>query len=233
MKVDPAKHWKVGWDLYERRLLSLIDDRPQAEILELGGGGRPMWGLSEIPANVAGYTVNDFDPRELDKIDAGYKKACFDVCGDVSAFAGRYDIVFSRFLAEHVPDGRKMHENIWQLLKPGGVAIHLIPTLFASPFLINRFFPENLTHKLLVKFFPYRAKGKFPAYYSMCRGNTPSMRSAMERIGYDKVEISDFYGHLYYDKIPLVRQIEENLSALAARLGWTWYSSYAVIEVRK
>lgn len=233
MKIETSRHWQTGWDDYESRLAALIDSFDKPDILELGGGGRPMWDLADVPAGVGTYTVNDFDQRELDKIDDGYHKACFDVCGDASAFAGRYDLVFSRFLAEHVPDGVAMHRNVRQVLKPGGVAIHLIPKLYASPFVVNTVLPAKLTHKMLTAFFPYRMEGKFPTHYSLCKGSTSDMRRALEEIGYSKVEVADYYGHLYYDRIPGLRQVEEGFSALAARRRWSWYSSYAVIVAFK
>jgi len=233
MKIEPAHHWQTGWDQYERRLVSLINSYDRPDVLELGGGGRPMWDLADAPANMNSYTVNDFDQRELDKISDGYSKACFDVCGDASVFAGRYDIVFSRFLAEHLPDGMAMHRNVFEVLKPGGVAIHLIPKLYASPFVLNMILPDRFAHKILVRYFPERLTGKFPAYYSFCRGDTNTMRQEIDRIGYSRTEVTAFYGHPYYDRIPGVRDIDEAFSALAASRGWSWYASYAVIVAHK
>jgi hypothetical protein len=76
-------------------------------------------------------------------------------------------------------------------------------------------------------------EGKFPTHYSLCKGSTSDMRRALEEIGYRKVEVADYYGHLYYDRIPGLRQVEEGFSALAARRRWSWYSSYAVIVAFK
>ena len=229
MAVEADRGWQAGYDGYETRLRELIAGFAHPDVLELGGGGRPSWSLDEMPANVATYTVNDLDQRELDKIDARYCKACFDVCGDASAFAGRYDVVFSRFLAEHLPDGAAMHRNVAQVLRPGGVAIHLFPTLYASPFVLNVALPQRWSHRLLVSLFPYRMTGKFPAMYSWCRGNTPAMRAMLAAAGYRRVEITEFYGHNYYDKIPVLRTIENWFSGVAARRGWSWYASYALV----
>ena len=46
-------------------------------------------------------------------------------------------------LAEHVPDGYRFHSNLFELLKPGGVAFHFMPTLYSPPFVINRLLPET------------------------------------------------------------------------------------------
>ncbi|WP_262984823.1 hypothetical protein [Sphingomonas daechungensis] len=97
-----------------------------------------------------------------------------------------------------------MHRNVFNVLKPGGAAFHLIPTLFASPFVINRIFPERLSSKLLELLTPRREiSPKFPAYYSACHGDTRKMRKMFKDIGYSRVEIRNFYGHFYYEKIPV------------------------------
>lgn len=49
-----------------------------------------------------------------------------------------FDVVESQNVAEHVRDPEAMHHNIHAMLKPGGVAIHFFPTLFAVPFIVNR-----------------------------------------------------------------------------------------------
>jgi SAM-dependent methyltransferase len=218
---------------YNETLRSIISRYPQADILELGGGRWPSFQLSDLPDNLRSYTVNDISPEELSLVPEGYKTACFDVAGDASGFEGRYDVVFSRFLAEHVRDGRAMHRNIHKVLKPGGIAFHLMPTLYAFPFVINRLLPERLAEKVLTLNPRREISPKFPAYYSWCRGNTPAMRRLFERIGYDEVEIRNFYGHFYYETIPVLRDLESWFASLASRRQWSWCSSYAYVIARK
>ena len=226
--------WLDAMGGYDATLKQLIAAYPHADILELGGGRWPSFRMDELPAGIASYTVNDVNADELALLPPGYRKACFDVAGDASAFEGRYDVVFSRFLAEHVRDGEALHRNVHLVLKPGGVAFHLIPTLYALPFAINRMLPERLGLKLLQWFSPRRAiSPKFPAYYSACRGDTAAMRKLLEKAGYSRVEIRSFYGHFYYEKIPGLKQVEEKFAAIAARKGWTWCSSYAYLILHK
>ena len=165
--MDAAKNWTASRDDYYPTLVELVARYPQADILELGGGRRPSFALTEMPPTVRSYTVNDVSESELSLTPAEYAKACFDVAGDASAFAGRYDVVFSRFLAEHVADGYALHRNVWQVLREGGVSFHLIPTLFASPFVVNTLLPEATARKLLTALFPSRKSiaPKFPAFY--------------------------------------------------------------------
>ena len=234
MRIEPGKHWKTAMQGYERELMDIVERYPRANILELGGGRWPSFRLEEMPKNVAVYTVNDVDPNELANAPPGYKTACFDVSGDSSAFSDTYDVVFSRFLAEHVPDGPAMHRNVFKVLKPGGTAFHLIPTLYSSPFVINKLMPERLSSRLLAMFTPRRdISPKVPAHYSACHGDTARMRKMFEDIGYSKVEIRNFFGHFYYEKMPVVRELEDLLAGLAAKNDWSWYSSYAYITAHK
>ena len=234
MKIEPRKHWQTAMQGYADELKALVSQYPDANILELGGGRWPSFRVSEMPENIKHYTVNDIDPNELAFNGPEYEKACFDVSGDSSAFKDTYDVVFSRFLAEHVPDGPAMHRNVHNVLKPGGVAFHLIPTLYASPFIINRWFPERLSAALLKAFTPRREiSPKFPAHYSACHGDTRKMRKLFNDIGYSKVEIRNFFGHFYYEKIPVARELQELVSGIAAKNDWSWYSSYAYIKAYK
>jgi SAM-dependent methyltransferase len=234
MQIEPSKSWLTAMQSYERELVSIVERYPNARILELGAGRYPSFRISQMPPGIDSYTVNDIDQNELDRLGPDYERACFDVSGDASAFADRYDVVFSRFLAEHVRDGRAMHRNVFEVLKPGGVAFHLIPTLYASPFLLNRLLPERLTIPLLKLLTPRREiSPKFPAHYSQCYGNLPRMRRMFAEIGYSRVEIREFYGHFYYEKIPGLHHLDQALSALASRRGWSWYSSYAYITAYK
>ncbi len=231
--IISGKSWLDALHNYEETLRSIVATYPDADLLELGGGRWPAFRLSQFPDNLRSYTVNDVSEQELSLLPKGYEKACFDVTGDASQFEGRYDVVFSRFLAEHVQDGRAMHRNVFEVLKPGGAAFHLIPTLFALPFVINRLLPERLGQKVLSLSPSRDISPKFPAFYSQCFGDTPRMRKMFKDIGYREIEIRNFYGHSYYEKLPGVMELERWFASFASKKNWSWCSSYAYIIARK
>ncbi|EJL28343.1 bifunctional 2-polyprenyl-6-hydroxyphenol methylase/3-demethylubiquinol 3-O-methyltransferase UbiG [Novosphingobium sp. AP12] len=216
-------------------LSELIAAYPEARLLELGGGRKPSFSLSELPGNIASYTVNDIDPSELARTADEYDKACFDVTGDVSEFEGQFDVIFSRTLIEHVKDGVQMHRNVMKLLRPGGVAFHMAPTLYAVPFVINKYLPETLSTGLLYALAPKRRhnRNKFPAHYSWCYGDRRKMQAMLEGVGLRSIRIRTFYGHAYFEKIPLLRQVDRALSNLAADRDWSALGSYAHITAYK
>ena len=232
--MDTEKSWETSMLGYGDTLKAVVATFPHADVLELGAGRRPSFTLDEMPSSIQSYTVNDISPEELALLPEGYDEACFDVSGDASNFRDHYDVVFSRFLAEHVPDGYAMHRNVHQVLRPGGVAFHLIPTLYAMPFVINKLLPERLTSWVLAKLSPRRAiNPKFPAHYSACYGNPEKMMRMLAKIGYSKIEIRNFYGHFYYEKIPGLRNVHRWFSDLAAKRNWVLLSTYAYIKAYK
>ncbi|MGX7953611.1 class I SAM-dependent methyltransferase [Tsuneonella sp. HG249] len=234
MGIARAKSWDTAMLGFGEELNTIVGRYDRADVLELGAGRRPSFTLSEMPRNVASYTVNDVCEDELALLPDGYAKACFDVSGDASGFADTYDVVFSRFLAEHVPDGEAMHRNVFAVLRDGGAAFHLIPTLYALPFLINKYLPEAVTERILDLLSPRRAiSPKFPAPYSACYSNPDRMRRMLRAIGYSQVEIRTFYGHFYYEKVPGLKQVHEKFSELAADRDWHVFGTYAYIHAVK
>jgi len=229
-----ANDWQTAMLGYADELKRLVASYPAAQILELGAGRWPSFKIAEMPSTVESYTVNDISAEELALLPAGYDKACFDVSGDASSFTDTYDVVFSRFLAEHVRDGVAMHRNVFQVLRRGGVAFHLIPTLYALPFVLNKLAPERLTTPLLKWLSPRRAiSPKFPAYYSACYGNPTRMTAMLRDVGYSEIEIRPFFGHFYYEHIPLLSSLHRRFSSVAADRNWNFLSSYAYITAFK
>jgi SAM-dependent methyltransferase len=232
--MNVANDWETAMLGYGDELKALVARYSAARILELGAGRWPSFRLAEMPSTVESYTVNDISENELALLPPGYEKARFDVSGDAENFKDTYDVVFSRFLAEHVPDGVAMHRNVYRVLRPDGVAFHLIPTLYAMPFVLNKLAPERLTTPLLKLLSPRRAiSPKFPAYYSACYGSPERMTAMLRDIGYTRVEVRTFYGHFYYEKIPLLRSLHRRFSSLAAQRGWHLLGSYAYITAYK
>lgn len=162
----------------------------------------------------------------------GFVRRRADIC-DPSVVGGeQYDFVFSIMLAEHVPDGRRMHENVFGLLRPGGLAFHFFPTLYTPVFVLNRLLPEALARPLLDRFYP-RGWAKFPARYSWCRGPTARMVARLRRIGFQIEEFRPFYGTGYLEKVPLIGPIDRRFTSWAATRRVPHLTSYVFLTLRR
>jgi SAM-dependent methyltransferase len=216
---------------YKALIRRLIQQNSAARICDVGGGAYPTLPIEYVTQNQLDYTVLDLSPEELEKCPQGYAKAVADICSSELSIAGEFDLVCSRMVAEHIGDPEAFHRNILRLLTPGGVALHFFPTLYSLPFVVNRLLPEPVTAAL--QRFAAPRDGKFPAYYSWCRGPTPRQIERFERMGYMVVLYKGFFGHRYWDKIPFAREIHRRLSSFLVRHPIPQLTSYAHLVLRK
>ena len=222
---------------YQPTIMALAKNFRATSLCEIGGGRAPLLREEIVKDLNAEYTILDVSQPGLDRAPSWPNK----VLGDIGAknldslAPGRYDLMFSHMVMEHVRDVRQAYANISRLLREGGIVINFHPTLYAAPFVVNRLTPESLTRPLVE--WLDRARGsagrpKFPAYYSWC----VSKRDAEEMIratGFKDVLIVPFWGHAYFERIPLLRQIDRAMVAAAERWGVRSLSSYAYTVARK
>ena len=223
------------WKDFPLELKRLILERRLIRICDVGGGANPVVSDSFISEHKLQYTLLDISQKELDKAPSHYRKRCQDITRGVPE-VGAYDLVFTHMLAEHVQDGRALHQNVHTMLAPGGIAVHFFPTLYALPFVVNRLVPDRLATWLLDLVSP-RDKyqnAKFPAFYHWCRGPTKAVVDRLEGIGYEVVEYRGLYGHGgYYARFPVLLSIHKAVSQLFMRLQVPQLTSFALVILKK
>ncbi len=193
----------VAREGYKDFISGLVKQNGCINVCDIGGGANPVLDTEFIEEFNINYTLLDISSEELDKAPANYNKIVADISSQEFSIDKKFDLVFSKMLAEHVKDGKQFHTNVFNSLADGGLAMHFFPTLFTFPFVVNLLVPEKLSSLLLDIFAP-RDKyqhSKFPAYYSWCYGPTKSQINRITDLGYEIVEYRGFYGHNYYLKI--------------------------------
>jgi SAM-dependent methyltransferase len=104
------------------RLVSHL--RPGARILEVGAGTgqqtKMLWERGFDVTAIEMVNSNYVDNRVVPITDYDGRNFPF---GDAS-----FDIVFSSNVLEHVPDLTQMHAETARVLRPGGYALHIMPT---------------------------------------------------------------------------------------------------------
>lgn len=201
---------------------------------EVGGGARPVVSLTEIQRRGVDYIVFD---QGQERAPAGYR--CFQ--GDVLD-AGRvhelverhgpFDVVISRWTAEHVAEGRAFHAKVFDMLRPGGTAIHFFPTLYSLPFVVNRALSHELSSVLLSRTLKAR-KVKFPARYSWCRGPTRRQIESLQALGYVIERYVGFFGHNYYASVKPLHRAQRRLSDLLLEHPRPSMTSFALLVMRR
>jgi SAM-dependent methyltransferase len=235
--VEHSEAW--AWENYERVVRHLTETFGAKKLIEIGGGRDPLFGREALAHMGAELTVNDISETELAELPKGYRTACFDIAGDLSAAElGRagYDLAFSRMVFEHVADGQRAWSNLYRILSPGGVGLAFVPTLYTFPFVVNWLMPDKFAAsvvKMLYKNRTDEGDPVFPARYSWTFASEKKLAPMLKAIGYRDVMVIPFYGHEYYRPFPIVRDIHARFTKLARARDWRFFASYAYIAARK
>ncbi|MBW3600319.1 MAG: class I SAM-dependent methyltransferase [Planctomycetes bacterium] len=230
--AEPSRKLFNGYQEYLQRLLQELAPR---RVGDIGGGRNPQLDADFVRRHKLDYAVLDISAEELARAPDDYRKICVDVGAPDFHLREEFDFVFSRMLAEHVKDGRQFHRNVFAMLKPGGVAFHFFPTLFAAPYLANRLMPEFLSDRTLNLFAPRdrNQQGKFPAYYSWTYGPTRGQLRRLESVGFEVLLYIGGFGHYYYARIPGLKQVSRRMTDLLLKHPNYLVTSYAYLVVRK
>jgi SAM-dependent methyltransferase len=238
--LAPDWHSRWAWDHYEATILALAQRFGLRSLCEIGGGRDPLFTLDEARGHGLELVVNDIDAGELALTPKGLRTARFDIAGDLSepdVERGGYDMMVSRMVFEHVHDVERAWTNIHALLAPGGVGLAFMPTLWAPVFALNHVLPEKASRAIVHALFPARRDGggdpKFPAFYDWCRGSRSRLAPMLHRAGFEDVHVQPFWGHGYFERMPVLRQADHAFNRFAAKTGWAAMTTYAYVAVRK
>jgi len=217
--------------------MAMMTHRP-ARVCEIGGGANPLLSLATVEqAGVEEYLVTDISEAELAKAPDGYTKVLADATRGPSAAIGRADLVFSQTVAEHVSDPGAFHRTVFQMLGPGGRAMHFFPTLYEPVFVANKLLPEGLTERLLHRIQPSRQRGgnneKFPAFYRWCRGPTRGQLARLGSAGFEIEEYMGIFGHAYYRSVPILDRIDAAAARFLAANPLPALTAYAWVTLRR
>ncbi len=227
---------EILWARYDQLIMETIEKHALKKVCDLGGGANPVLPLDYVKERGIEYTILDFSSEELDKAPDAYAKVVHDITSAEIPPCGPFDLILTKMLAEHIPDGEIFHKNIYTMLRKGGIAVHFFPTLYALPFLLNRLMPERMGRALLKVLAPRDRyhHDKFPARYSWCRGPTRRMQQRLEGLGYEIMEYWGLYGHRgYYLRIPFMVKIHDLTVRLLLKHPTPLLTSYAYIVLRK
>lgn len=161
---------KTLWSLFERKADALLRALPDdAVVLDLGGGRRFVHKGSIRPAGRLRVIAVDISPEELE-LNSDVRETCVaDVSGGLPFPAASADLILSRALLEHVNGVPSAIKHMGHVLKPGGVALHIVPCRYSLFGMAARVLPFGpllrLTHLVMPD---TRGHVEFPVVYDNC-----------------------------------------------------------------
>jgi SAM-dependent methyltransferase len=227
-----------GWGKAPHFIQSLLFEHNCRRILEVGSGANPTMTPDFIQKEQLTYVTSDLSKEELEKADPAFGRLVLDLSQPSiePGLSENFDCVFSRMVNEHVRDGRQYHENIYKILRPGGISVHFFSTLWTIPFIANRLLPESLGDILVRYTSPWRSRhqyGKFKAYYSWSRGPSDFMVERLQSLGFEILNYTGYFGHYYYSRLTPVHRLEKIKSNYLLRHPVPQLCSYATLVLRK
>ncbi len=240
----PQEQLAVDGILRRRRVESGFEDfvatieeiaraRGAGSLLEIGAGRNPF--LSGLAESIGiDYAANDIDESELALGARNHDQLVFDICGPTPSDQ-MFDMVVSRSVLEHVVDVERALRNTERLLKPNGIGLHFIPTLYCLPFLANRLLPDRLALLALRLFAPRDEGGqpKFPAYYHRCKTTHSNLAHLNTTTPGAQISAVPYFQHGYYNRLPGVAPAVGALHSTLERFDARTFSSYCWLIVEK
>lgn len=217
----------------------LVVEQTILSVCDFGGGANPVLSLEDIARFGVRYLVVDASAEELAKTSPGYTTARIDVTAPAVDLPGEpFDLVVSRFVAEHVEDPVAFHAAVRHALRPGGFAAHFFPTLPSPPYVVNRLLIGRGSRRLADLLQPgLRCQegqlGKFRGYYRWCEGPTRRQYRRYESVGFEVVDYIVLVGHRYYERFPAVQRAADALSRRVIGLRSPALATYACVVLRR
>ena len=226
--------FREAWRGHAYTVQHLIERSGAIKVCELGGGANPTLsradrGVKEARLHHPGYRATRARQGSAGIQDDRSRPATRTCVSPSSS------TLHSRKCSRSTCETGSVHRNVFRLLRPGGIAFHFFPTLWAPPFVANLLLPERVSATLLNLFSPRDGvrHGKFPARYSWCRGPTPRQFDRFRSIGYEIIEYRGFFGHDYYRRIPIARWTAEALADYLERNPAPALTSFAQLCLRR
>jgi len=212
---------------YEDELRQRIGEalgRPVAEVLEIGGIDRPF-----LSKNAA-YRYVGLDVEEKPRCHEIYDR--FIVQSIEDPVAGRYGVILSIHLLEHVKNNLAAIQNIFDALEPGGSTHHYVPGKGHPYALILRLIGHRWQQRLIGALWPGSVVGGYKTYFNHC---TPRrMKALFGELGFEEVRVRAFYRVSEYFAIFLPAFVAvAAFENLCKRLGWSDFASGFVISGRR
>ena len=161
---------KTLWRQFEAEAAALIRALPdEAVVLDLGGGRRCVYASAVDPPGRIRLVAIDISAEELVLNSDVAETHVADIASGLPLPDGSVDLILSRALLEHVDGVQAAVQHMARVLKPGGVALHLVPCRYSLFGTAARLLPFKtllwLTHKVMPE---TRDHINFDVHYDDC-----------------------------------------------------------------
>ena len=166
--------------------------RPGARVLDVGSGARPTIAREHRPVGCV-YVGLDVSSDELNRAEDGaYDEMLVgDICSPLSSTEGRFDVVLSWQVLEHVASMRNALATQHAALVPGGRMVAMLSGAWSVHALAARVIPYRASTWLQERLLGFEGDDKFPTRYDGCSHR--ALQALLEQGGWVSWEIVPRY----------------------------------------
>lgn len=221
-----ARYW--GAEFWERVHRSLPSG---AQVLDVGGGRRPTIlpherephvhyvGLDPVAAEMALAPPGSYDEQVAARAEERAPE-----------LVGRFDLIVSWQVLEHVSDLERAVANFHAYLKPSGAAVCMLSGRHAAYAIPNRVLPKSVARVLVARLRRRPIDTVFPAHYDRC--DERGLHAVFS--GWGELEVIPLWrGADYFERLPGLREAYLRYEDLAIARGWTGLATHYVVAGRK
>jgi SAM-dependent methyltransferase len=222
---------KTLWELFEHEADTLIRALPNdAVVLDLGGGRRCVYAKYVEPPGRVSLVAVDISEEELSLNRDVSETHVADVAAGLPMATESVDLILSRALLEHVADVSTSIQHMARVLKPGHVALHLVPCRYSLFGTAARILPFGPTVRLLHRVMPWtRGQVEFPVYYDHCYPR--ALENDFRVAGFSEVQLRITWAQPgYFEAAYPLFLLHAVYEWVVRRLGIQRLASYMVIR---
>lgn len=179
----------VIWRAFDAEVTAAIKALPDGAVIVDVGGGRKFFYADRIqPAGRLKVIAVDISPEELaQNVDVDETHVA-DVSKEIPVPDGSADLILTRALLEHVDGVPGAIQEMARVLRPGGIALHFVPSRYSLFGLGARLLPFGPLLKVTLKLAPWfksEAFG-FAVHYDHCYPK--ALEREFKKAGFSSVE---------------------------------------------
>lgn len=181
----------------------------------------------------------DISAEELNANPFIKKTIIHDACREdyenvLKEYKGRFHLVISHNVLEHVPNPDITHAMINFLLRPKGYALHSYPTLYDPLMTLSHFLPLRMAEKILFLIEPFRAgSGKFKTFYRKNRCFSNTMKGWFASHGFDCIQHRDYYGTAYFYSVFPLQWVMDMFYWVVLHANLRLFTSHSIVTLKK
>lgn len=159
------------WQAFDAEVAAAIRALPDGAVIVDVGGGRKFFYADQIdPAGRLKLVAIDISPEELEQNRDVDETHVADVSKEIPMPDGSADLILTRALLEHVDGVPGAIREMARVLRPGGIALHFVPSRYSLFGMAARWLPFGPLLNITLKLAPWLKSEAFgfKVHYDCC-----------------------------------------------------------------